>query len=179
MSFVQMIQKVARKLEWLYGFHILINPIRKQVSKLVPVPVNDSVMSEVRIYNECIPVRYGRIGLFQICQRYRKCAKLRRNKCSAYSERQTPPLVEEQTRFPNTWTVSERTWIGSCVPTGARSQEVLCWRGPAAIYRSSGSLTAGMFTFVVCLFMFCADVNCFFFVGNLTTCYQMHKLWPI
>jgi hypothetical protein len=44
------------------------------------------------------------------------CAKLWSNNCGAYSDRPTPPLVEESI-FPNTWMALERWKLWSCVLT--------------------------------------------------------------
>jgi hypothetical protein len=49
-------------------------------------------------------------------------AELRCNKCGAYSERQTPPLVEEEAPFKNTKVILERIQIWSWVPTGPETK---------------------------------------------------------
>jgi hypothetical protein len=56
---------------------------------------------------------------------------------------QTPPLVEEEAPFKNTYKSGKNKNM-VMAPDGARNQERLCWRGPAAIYWTglSGRLLA-------------------------------------
>jgi hypothetical protein len=49
-------------------------------------------------------------------------AKLRCNKCGAYSGRPNPPLIEEEAPSQNTQVVLERTQIWSWVPMGPENK---------------------------------------------------------
>jgi hypothetical protein len=104
-------------------------------------------------------VRYGRIGLLKIYHQHRKCAESRRSKCGAYSERQTPPLVEEEDP------ISEHM---NSLGTNIKYVMYPDWdQKPrhTVLARASSNLPdlgkSDSRHFHVCLFMFYEDVDCF------------------